>query len=57
MKISDLKTARQLHEEASWQVKFLYAIGWVPNQAQILYLKWRIRHGQEQLAGRRAGHD
>ncbi len=53
MKISELRTARQVREDAPWQVKFLYAVGWVPNQAQILYLRWRTRNGQEQLAGRR----
>ena len=43
MKLADLKTAREIHREDPWQVKLLYTVGWVPNQIQILWLKWKTR--------------
>jgi hypothetical protein len=41
VKLNDLKTARQVFKEESWQVKFLYYLGWPKNQVEILWLKYK----------------
>lgn len=47
MKLSALKTARQIEKEgvrAAWDTLWYHYTGWLPNQIEILYLKWKVKH-------------
>jgi len=46
MKLSELKTAQEIHKEymRSWSYRWRYYLGWPENQAEIVWLKWVTRH-------------
>jgi hypothetical protein len=47
IKLSALKTARQIHKESvrsAWATLWYHYTGWLPNQVEILYLKWKVKH-------------
>ena len=49
MKLSALKTAWQIEREgvrAAWATLWYHYAGWLPNQIEILYLKWKVRNAQ-----------
>ena len=47
MKLSALKSARQIEKEgihAAWATLWYHYAGWLPNQIEILWLKWKVKH-------------
>jgi hypothetical protein len=43
MKISELKTAREVRRGDAWGVRWRYWVGWPKNQLEILALRVRAR--------------
>ena len=49
MKLSALKSARQIEKEgihAAWATLWYYYAGWLPNQIEILWLRYKTRRGR-----------
>lgn len=50
MRVSDLRTADEVHRRDRLSVKILVLMGWVPNQVSIWWIKWYLRRHKDQLA-------
>lgn len=49
MRVSDLRTAREVHRQDKLSVKILVVMGWVPNRVSIWWLKRHLRKHKDQL--------
>lgn len=49
MKLSELRTSREVHRQDPLSVKLLVLMGWVPNRISIWWLKRYLRKHKDQL--------